>query len=236
MSKPSTHEPVTQLRRVPIIECGEPLVNYLLLSDRIKVGTSRWVYKRETLLRRTVAEKLAEAAESLPAGFTLAVTEGWRPPHIQKRMYLGSWNRFRERHPDFSEAALRRLVNRFTAPPHAKVPPPHTTGGALDVWLGDETGKILNHIAPYEVGDSRAYPSMAKRLSPEALRHRQILSEAILPTGITNYPSEYWHWTYGDQGWAYRGLHDHAIYGPIMPEGYDPPAGEDIDEPLQWIG
>lgn len=235
MPKPSTHEPVTQLRRVPIVECGEPLVDYLQLSPRLRVGVGRWVYKRETLLREGVAVRLAQAAESLPTGYTLAVVEGWRPPHIQKRMYLAAWNRWREKRPDWSEAALRRIVNRFTAPPHIKVPPPHTTGGAVDVWLGDEKGKTLDHIRPYEVGDSRAYPSAAKRLGKVAEMHRRMLAEAILPTGITNYPSEYWHWSYGDQGWAYRGGLDHAIYGPIAPVGYLPPAEDDVDEPLLWV-
>ena len=165
MLKPSTHEPVTQLKRVPIIECGEPLVEYLQLSNRIRVGDGRWVYKREALLRESVAMMLAKAANSLHSGYTLAVVEGWRPPHIQRRMYLAAWNRWKERRPDWSEAALRRLVNRFTAPPNPKVPPPHTTGGAVDVWLGDEDGKMLDHISPFSVGDSRAYPTNAKGLT-----------------------------------------------------------------------
>ena len=39
-------------------------------------------------------------------------------------------------------------------------------------------------------------------------------------TGLTNYPSEYWHWSYGDQGWAYRGGHPAALYGMIEPPGW----------------
>ncbi|MDQ2985726.1 MAG: hypothetical protein M3R13_03255 [Armatimonadota bacterium] len=234
MSKPSTHEPVTQLQHIPIVECGEPLVNYLELSPRIMVGSGRWVYQRQALLRKSVAEQLAQAANQLPEPFTLAVVEGWRPPHIQKRMYMAAWNRWKERHPDWSDAALRRVVNRFTAPPHRRVPPPHTTGGAVDVWLGDESGTILDHIRPYEVGDSKAYPFISKNLGEQATLHRRILADALLLTEITNYPSEYWHWSYGDQGWAYRGGHPHAFYGPITPVGYLPPVAEDIDEPLKF--
>lgn len=234
MPKPSTHEPVTQLRRVPIVECGEPLVNYLELSSRIIPSSGRWVYTRESLMRRSAAKMLAAAAEALPRGYTLAVTEGWRPPHIQRRMYLAAWNRWKEQHPDWGDAALRRLVNRFTAPPHPKVPPPHTTGGAVDLWLGDEEGNTMDHIRPYETGDRRAYPFITTRLGEKALEHRRILAEALLPTGITNYPSEFWHWSYGDQGWAYRGGHPHAVYGPITPDGYVPAHEEDIAEPLTW--
>jgi D-alanyl-D-alanine dipeptidase len=209
-------------------------VNYLELSLRIVAGSGRWVYQRESLLRETVAKKLATAAEALPSGYTLSVTEGWRPPHIQRRMYKAAWQRWKKAHPDWSDAAITRLANRFTAPPNTKVPPPHTTGGAVDLWLGDEEGNILDHIRPYETGDRRAYPTITIRLGAEALKHRRILAQALLPTGITNYPSEFWHWSYGDQGWAYRGGHTHAVYGPISPVGYVPPAADDIEEPLAW--
>ena len=234
MRKISSHEPVTQLKRIPIIECSEPLVNYLKLSPRIVPGKGRWEYSRESLLRESVANRLVRAASALPNGYKLAVLEGWRPPHIQKRMYLASYNRWKERHPEWSDIALRRLANRFTAPIHPKVPPPHTTGGALDVWLANEAGEILDHIRPYEVGDRIAYPTITKGLGATALGHRRILAEALISSGITNYPSEYWHWSYGDQGWAYRGNHSHAIYGPITPAGYEPAFGEDIDKPLEW--
>jgi D-alanyl-D-alanine dipeptidase len=32
--------------------------------------------------------------------------------------------------------------------------------------------------------------------------------------GFTNLPSEWWHFDYGDQLWAYYGAHPHAHYGP----------------------
>jgi D-alanyl-D-alanine dipeptidase len=230
----SSHEPVTQLRHIPIVDCGEPLVNYLKLSNRIFPGKGRWVYTRETLLREGVALRLVRSAASLPGGYSLAVLEGWRPPHIQKRMYQAAYNRWKEKHPDWSDLALRRLANRFTAPIHPKVPPPHTTGGALDVWLADDSGEILDHIRPFDVGDRRSYPTSAKGLGAKAIDHRKILYEAMSSSGITNYPSEYWHWSYGDQGWAYRGGHGQAHYGPTTPPNYVPPKGEDTDEPLEW--
>lgn len=235
MARISTHEPVSQLKRVPIVECGEPLVDFLKLSSRIVLGKSRWQYTRAHLLRETVANKLARAAESLPAGYMLAVIEGWRPPHIQRRMYAAAWARWREAHPDWSDLALRRLVNRFTAPPNAKVPPPHSTGGALDVMLAGPDGVELDHMSPFPPRDRHGYPSDTKRLSSEARRNRDILAAALVSSGITNYPSEYWHWSYGDQGWAYRGGHPHAIYGPVKPQGYVPPEADDTDEPLRWV-
>lgn len=232
--KISTHEPVTQLRRIPIADNGEPLIDFSKLSGRIIQAEPRWKYTRATLLRKGVAERLALAAESLPGDYKIAVVEGWRPPHIQRRMYNASWARWKEEHPAWSNQTLRRLVNRFTAPPNDKVPPPHSTGGAVDLVLADATGTELDHTSPYPLRDRRAYIFAAPRLSVEARRHREILREALESVGITNYPSEYWHWSYGDQGWAYRGGHPFAIYGAIAPEGYEPPPGDDTDAPLEW--
>ncbi len=233
--KPSISEPVTELRKIKIIECGEPLVDYLKLCPQLLVGRSVWNYQRLSLLRESVAEKLCLATKQLPKNMTFMVVEGWRPPHIQKRMHLSALQRWRERHPDWSEHKILRTANRFTAPPHPKVPPPHTTGGALDVVLGDTDGNELDMVSPYERRDPKAYPFDAQGLSDTARKHRLILKEALASVGITNYPSEFWHYSFGDQGWAYRGGHEHAIYGSIVPENYTPPKDELIDEPLEWI-
>lgn len=231
----STHEPVSQLRKVAIVDCGEPLIPFLELSPRLFWGETLWQYQRQQLLRKSVAEKLAKAADSLPKGYGFSIIEGWRSPHIQKRMHLAGYARWKERHPDWSHSALLRVTNRFTAPLHTKVPPPHSTGGAVDLWLCDAKGEPLDHYSPFERRDRRCYPWNAKGLSVEARKHREIMREAMESLGITNYPSEYWHYSYGDQGWAYRGGHEHAIYGSIVPPGFVPDPKEAIDEPLVWV-
>jgi len=32
--------------------------------------------------------------------------------------------------------------------------------------------------------------------------------------GFVNYPSEWWHWSYGDRYWAFTTGPSHARYGP----------------------
>ncbi len=231
---PSPAEPVSALRRIPIAECGQPLVDFQALCPELLLDRPRYRYQRETLLRRTVAERLCAANRRLPSGYRLAVIEGWRAPHIQRRMYLATWNWWKARHPQWSDAALRRVVNRFTAPPdHRRVPPPHTTGGAVDVMLATAGGTSLDHHSPYEAFDPRSYPMNALELSEEARRTRSLLAEALGAAGLTNYPSEYWHWSYGDQGWAYRGSRAQAIYGAVEPENWNPRPEEISDDPLE---
>jgi D-alanyl-D-alanine dipeptidase len=36
--------------------------------------------------------------------------------------------------------------------------------------------------------------------------------------GFVNYPSEWWHWSYGDRYWAVVTGEPHAIYGPVEEE------------------
>src|SRR5579871_5356553 len=222
MKQPSLAEPVSELRHIKIVECGEEMVDFLAFCPGLLLDRPRFHYRRETLLRRAVAEKLCAADRLLPSGYRLAVIEGWRPPHIQRRMYRSVWNHFQERHPDWSEVTLKRVVNRYSAPMNVRVPPPHTTGGALDVMLADRDGVLCDHTSPFDPFDPHVAALAATGLSETAQTVRRILAAALLEAGLTNYSSEYWHWSYGDQGWAYRGGHPNALYGAITPPGWQP--------------
>lgn len=232
----SPAEPITDLKRVPIIECGEPLVDFMEVCPGVILDRPRFNYRRETLVRERVAEAIRQAIARLPKDYHLAVVEGWRPMHIQRRMYLGIWQRFKEKHPDWSDVKLRRVVNRYTAPYDSpKVPPPHSTGGAIDVILVRAGGSPYDHTTPYDRFDPACYSMDAPGLSAEATRTRQILKEIFAETVLTNYPSEYWHWSFGDQGWAYRGGHEAALYAQTEPPNYVPHAPDVTDEPLRLL-
>lgn len=231
--KISVSEPVYALKRIPIRENGEPFEDYSNLSPQLILSKPVYDYSRATLVRRSVFEKLREAIDALPKSYRLGIIEGWRPGYIQRRMWLTSWLRFKKLHPDWSDHQVKRIVNRFVAPPDAAVPPPHSTGGAVDIQLYDGNGKLLDLSSPYEMFDPRSYPVDAKGLSDEATKNRTILRDAMLASGMTNYPSEWWHWSFGDQGWAYRGGHAHAIYGKVeSPEGWSPNPEDANEEPL----
>jgi len=232
--RPSPAEPVSELRRVKIVECGEPLVDFLKECPKLVQAKPVFEYERAHLVRKSVAEVLAQAADSLPKGYFLGVLEGWRPGYIQRRMWHTGWLRFKKLHPEWSDHQLKRIVNRYVAPPDAKVPPPHSTGRAVDVFLVDKEGERLDHSSPFAAFDPAGYALDGKGLSQTAKENRRILREALEQTGLTNYPSEWWHWSYGDQGWAYRaGDGRTAFYGRIdAPIGWSPVPEDDVDEPL----
>jgi D-alanyl-D-alanine dipeptidase len=54
-----------------------------------------------------------------------------------------------------------------------------------------------------------------KGLSEESRRNREILIRLMSGAGFTNYLGEWWHWSYGEPGWALRTGRDTAIYGPL---------------------
>lgn len=219
---PLRDEPISELIRIPIRECGEPLVP-LPFSGALYWAPEHPVfdYLRFQLARQSVADMLAAAAASLPRRIRLAVVEGWRPPQIQRLMRDETLRRLRADCPDLGEADLQELVDRFSAPMDPDVPPPHTTGGAVDVHLAGSAGEMLDFMTPYTLIDPRGAPADAAGLTPEAEANRGLLRAAMLGAGFTNYPQEWWHWTYGDQSWAYRGGHAAAIYGAVEPPGLE---------------
>jgi zinc D-Ala-D-Ala dipeptidase len=220
---------------VPIQEVGESLVDFLERCPGLILDRPRFHYRRETLLRERVADMVCLADRSLPSGCRLAIIEGWRPPFIQKRMYLAVERQIRQRYPDLEGPRLRRMVNRFSAPMDRKAPPPHTTGGAVDLMVADGEGRLLDHHSPYDMYDPDGFAFDAEGLSERARRTRQMLREALESAGLTNYPSEYWHWSFGDQGWAYRGGHPHALYGATEPPEWEPASDDQSDEPLEFV-
>lgn len=228
------HEPTDALCDIPIWDAGEPMVDVLGISDRIFLDRPRFDYKRESLLRVGAAERLAQAADRLPTGYAFGLVEGWRPPFIQARMFRATWRMLAERYPLLGDEELRPLAERYTAPMDDRVPPPHTTGAAFDLALYRD-GAETNLMEPFEWLDPEGFAFDAPGLSDAARFARDVLAGAFEGTGITNYPSEYWHWSYGDQGWAYRGGHPEALYGAVEPPGWTPEARDAVDAPLEWI-
>lgn len=50
----------------------------------------------------------------------------------------------------------------------------------------------------------------------EALRNRRFLYAVLKKAGFTNYPEEWWHWSFGDSMNAVTTDKNHAIYGGVM--------------------
>ena len=209
-------EPVSKLVLVPTRDNGEPLVDVFAVCPQLRWlhESPRFDFPRYGLGRLTLANQLAHAQSLLPDGLFLLVVGVFRPFATQKAMYDIVKEETRQKHPHWSEEFLTRYINVFSAPPIWDTPPPHTTGGAVDLGIVDESGERLDFTSPFEMGWESA-PMRKEGLSLEARRNRLLLSDVLTRSGLTNFPGEWWHWSYGEPGWALRGGHPFALYGAI---------------------
>lgn len=49
----------------------------------------------------------------------------------------------------------------------------------------------------------------------ETQQNRDIMNKALSSVGLINYPTEYWHWSYGDRYWAHQTHQKQAMYGSV---------------------
>ncbi len=211
---------------MPIAECGQPL-QPLGLSQVIhvypayhKAGIPHAV--PECHARSEVFERLLRVAKGLPGGLRLVVLDAWRPFAVQQYLYDSLAAALGEHHPDADAAALEHLVRQFVSPPSASrdAPSPHLTGGAVDVTLCDEDGRWLDMGTAFDEASPRSYTSHFERADPADARERRVrdnrrlLYHAMTAAGFSNLPSEWWHYDYGDQLWAWSRGAEAALYGP----------------------
>lgn len=202
-------EPIRALNRIREVENGEPLVALAEASPSVSVIRDSVI----PFLRRSVAEKLESAARSLPEGYRIGVVDAWRPFERQVRIFEWMWRSLEEVRPELPYAAKRRLICRFVAPTDQKAPPGHTTGAAVDVNLIDAEGQVIDVTSPFERLEGA--PTYVFGLTQEAFQNRMTLVEAMLAAGFSNCRDEWWHYSYGDAGWAVRMDLDECFYGRI---------------------
>ncbi len=204
-------EPLRALRGVPIRDAGEPLVDLRQFSPGVILRPGCLPF-----LRETVANQVNQVQERLPAGHVLTIGTCLRTLAMQRGIRENVTKDMAEKHPEWPAATLARMLNRMVAPPDDPSPPPHTTGGALDVGIQGPDGQALD----FGAGDSfwATAPTYAGKLSEIARSNRLLLIETMESTGLTNYVGEWWHWSYGDQGWALRVGSPVAYYGAVEVE------------------
>ncbi|OXS16449.1 D-alanyl-D-alanine dipeptidase, partial [Zobellella denitrificans] len=93
------------------------------------------------------------------------------------------------------------------------------------VTLCDGEGRLLDmgtefdDISPWSY--SAAFEAVA-RPGPregEVIENRRLLHSVMIRAGFTNLPSEWWHFDYGNQSWAWYSQAPQALFGAMSLPG-----------------
>lgn len=223
---------------IPIEDCHEPLLPLPAPLLRIEphpyrsLGAPYGAGACPFRLRRTVIERLGVAATALATtapGWRLAIFDAWRPLAVQRFMVEHAIvTECRARgldpgHEDERRRAVVEAVGRFWAPPSddPTMPPPHSTGAAVDLTLADASGTLLamggaiDTIGPVSQPNHHGAAARLDPAGPEARWHgrRQLLAGVMQAAGFVQHPGEWWHFSHGDQLWAWQRGEPRAIYG-----------------------
>jgi zinc D-Ala-D-Ala dipeptidase len=197
-----------RITSIPSIENGEPLVD-LFTRGLSTIGRQ--------FARESVADRLAVADTFLPAGVRLHVVEGLRRVESQREIYDGYRAELERLHPGISDRDVHVLTSRFVSPIEVA---PHVAGAAVDLTLTGAHGPLELGTpidATPEQSDGACFFA-ASNISREARTNRSLLADVLTAAGMVNYPTEWWHWSYGDRYWAFVLDRPHALYGPPQHE------------------
>lgn len=199
-----------QVLAVPVAENGDPLVDVrgVMQVDALKDDGSGM----HSQLRSGVVQRLT--AVELPDGISLRIIEGFRPLSLQSAYFAEYVEELRDANPHWDAARLRVEASKYIAPPD--ILPPHSTGGAVDLTLATDDGVPLDmgtRVNADPVESDGACFTHASNISDSAAANRHLLCSALQKAGLVNYPTEWWHWSWGDRYWAYHARSPEALYG-----------------------
>lgn len=193
---------------------SEPALTQIAERGRIRVEAAYRLRGYRSALdgvwvRTEVAERLERAADALGSrGCGLLVWDGWRPPDLQAELYE-EYRRTIAAERGLAGAELDRVVGEFVNPPDVEdPPPPHSTGGAVDLTLYDAAGGApLDMGGDFDELTDRTHPDFYERdeLTAEERVYRdrrRLLHEAMTDAGFVRFPTEWWHFEFGTAFWA----------------------------------
>ena len=190
------------------------------------------------VLRQGVRCRLQRAEQRLrkiDASVRFAIFDAWRPISVQAFMVehaVAEQCALEALDPSAAAgdpqvaqalADVRRRVGRFWAPPSADAatPPPHSTGAAVDLTLCSVDGELLDMGGEIDAIGAVSEPDFYAEAASSGLdsqamlfdQRRKLLASVLGEEGFVRHPNEWWHFSYGDQLWAWRSGRAEAIYG-----------------------
>lgn len=234
-------------QQVEIEECGEPLVPIPLEEFAVvkphpyQILGAPYGDRSPYWLRQSVVKALQQAQQQLHKAhpnWQIQVFDAYRPILVQQFMVDYTAQQLAQQQGVLlnclDEAAKQVLLERvyqfWALPSHdPKTPPPHSTGAAIDITLINDAGQPVEMGSPIDEVSERSCPNHFQKftdpLSQTVHRNRSLLRQCMSSAGFQQHPNEWWHFSYGDQFWAWltyqaTGRRPAARYGRVEPSNY----------------
>lgn len=209
---------------LPVIENNDPIIDLKFQNKLLYAHHKMSINIHYTKIRKKLYEKILQAQDLLPNKWKFCVYEGYRSIAIQERFFNYKFADLLKQNPTWQYEQLLRETIKLVSPVINKDgtfnTPPHSTGGAVDLYIVDENKQIINMgLSLTEVNKDvhgKLSSTESDYISDESRKNRKIMCYALRSVGLVNYATEYWHWSYGDKFWAYHTNAKHAIYDTIQ--------------------
>jgi len=190
-------------------------------------------YKDKTFiwkLRKEVINRLLKVNDYLISknSFNLLIYDSWRRLDVQEFMFKRAFLLECEKldidtslkNMKYYPSILKKIEKFWAYPSYdTRCPPPHSTGGALDVCLSDKEGNLVEMGSKVDQMDETSNPDFYATIKNEEAiiwnSRRNFLREIMTKFGFAQHPNEWWHFSYGDQLWAWKNKKANALYGKI---------------------
>lgn len=217
------------LKRVPIVECNEPMVllTEVLAEKSLRSTTSEKLFhdacgtyaakQRILYVRREVAERFAHVTRALhELNLMPHIEDCWRPWQVQKGLLIRRVVDLAREHTEWDWRTVKSVASSFTATSPGLAG--HQAGAAVDARIRrmDKDRGFLHLGNEYtEGGVYSAFNS--PHVTASQWRTRMYFITAMTRAGFKLLSTENWHGSFGDRGMSPSGdvTMSLARYGPI---------------------
>jgi len=220
---------------VPIADCGEPLVPlpsylprvlphpYVCLGAPYPESCGPWHLRLAVVLHLLRARSILKVTHP---HWELQVFDAWRPIAVQTFMVnhaiQAEWDRSskaQQADPSWRYQIEQQVLHLWDTPSQdPRTPPPPSAGAAVGLTLIDSTGQPIPMGSAIDELGPQSHPDHYARAPQHGAVHnnRRLLRHVMVAAGFVPHPWEWWHFSYGDQLWAWETGHVEARYGTVM--------------------
>ncbi len=191
-------------------------------------------------LRQQVLEALLQAQSQLQQRYPnwrIQIFDAYRPVAVQQFMVNYTFAEVIQAQgltlenltPEQRQVIWQQVYQVWAVPSQdPATPPPHSTGAAVDITLVDDRGQAIFMGSPIDEISPRSHPDyfalITENLRIEqskrdqanlAHQHRQLLQEVMICAGFQRHPTEWWHFSLGDQMWAWLTNQQNASHSAL---------------------